>query len=122
MMLVIGGVASGKRTFLCSLGHACEDMSDDIASGSAVLVDAQELVRDDGIEVAPLAQEIACNKQAVTIVEVGSGIVPAGPGERVWRDRVGALARELAARSDVVVRMVCGIPVPLKGDLPQVSK
>ena len=122
MMLVIGGVASGKRTFLRSLGHACEDTSGDIASGSAVLVDAQELARDDGAEVALLAQEIASSKQAVTIVEVGSGIVPAGPGERAWRDRAGALARELAARSDVVVRMVCGIPVPLKGDLPQGSK
>lgn len=116
MMLVIGGIASGKRTYLRSLGYGECEMSVDVDDCLPVLVDAQGLVRD-GTDVAALAERIARSKQAAAIVEVGSGIVPLDPGDRAWRDRAGELARELAARSDVVVRMVCGIPVALKGEL-----
>lgn len=119
MMLVTGGIASGKRTYLRSLGYGDCDMSADADDGLPVLLDAQELVRGDGVDVAALAERIAGSKRAVAVVEVGSGIVPLEPGDRAWRDRAGALARELAAHSDVVVRMVCGIPIALKGELPQ---
>ena len=119
-MLVTGGVASGKRTYLKSLGYAEADMSGDLSSACAVLLDAHELARGDArgadIDVARIADDIARCKQVVAVVEVGSGIVPIDGREREWRDRAGALARELAARSDVVVRMVCGIPLILKGE------
>ena len=118
MMLVTGGIASGKRTYLRSLGYGEREMSADVGDGCPVLLDAQELVRGGAVDVAALAGRIAASKQAVAVVEVGSGIVPLDPADRAWRDRAGALARELAARSDVVVRMVCGIPVALKGELP----
>ena len=119
MMLVTGGIASGKRTYLKSLGYAEADMSGDFASDCAVLLDAQELARAASADIAALADEIACCKQAVAIVEVGSGIVPLDAREREWRDRAGALARELASRSDAVVRMVCGIPLVVKGEPSQ---
>ena len=119
MMLVTGGVASGKRTYLRSLGCGDSDMSCELEGELPVLLDAQDLVRDASVDVASIADEAAQRKRAVAIVEVGSGIVPADREEREWRDRSGALARELARRADVVVRMVCGIPVALKGELPQ---
>lgn len=119
MILVTGGVASGKRTYLRSLGYGERDMSDELNGSRPVLLDAQELARGFDGDVADLAGRIAASKQAVAIVEVGCGIVPLAREDRVWRDEAGALARELAARSDAVVKMVCGIPVALKGELPQ---
>ena len=119
MMLVTGGIASGKRTYMHSLGYRASDMSVYVDDAYPVLLDAQELIRDADVDIALLADQVADGKQAVAMVEVGLGIVPAAHEDRAWRDRAGLLARELASRSDVVVRMVCGIPVALKGELPQ---
>lgn len=104
MLFVTGGTASGKRTFARSLGFADGNMA----------VDAQELVRID-TDITALADKLAC-KKVVIATEVGSGVVPLDPDERAYRDRAGRLAAELASRADAAVRMVCGIPVVLKGD------
>ena len=47
--------------------------------------------------------------------EVGSGIVPVDPFERLWRDETGLLYQALAAQADVVDRVWAGIPCRLKG-------
>jgi adenosylcobinamide kinase/adenosylcobinamide-phosphate guanylyltransferase len=49
--------------------------------------------------------------------EVGSGIVPAFPSGRVYRDMLGQLNQEVAAIADTVILMVAGIPLPVKGRL-----
>lgn len=54
----------------------------------------------------------------VLLESVGSGIVPVSESDRAWRERAGRLGCLLAAASDVVVRMVCGIPCVIKGSLP----
>lgn len=120
MILVVGGIASGKRTFAQSLGFADSDFSTEAAVGGPVLVDAQNLVRhgcEDSLEA--LADDIAAAKQVVLAVDVGSGIVPLDRQERAWRDDAGRLCALLAARASAVVRMVCGIPVAVKGTLPE---
>lgn len=106
MIVVIGGIASGKRTFARSLGFAEGDMAFGV----------QDLVRDD--EDYAAVAEVLSNKAVVTCVEVGNGIVPLDKGERAWRERVGRLSCLLAEQADTVVRMVCGVPVVLKGDMP----
>lgn len=103
MIFVTGGIASGKRTFARSLGFSEEDCAFDV----------HELARDVGNETE-LVETLAA-KAVVTCAEVGSGIVPLDAGERTYREHVGRMAGELAQRADVVVRMVCGIPVVLKG-------
>jgi adenosyl cobinamide kinase/adenosyl cobinamide phosphate guanylyltransferase len=47
--------------------------------------------------------------------EIGSGIVPLDPFERLWRDETGFLYQFLAARADLVDRVWAGIPSSLKG-------
>ena len=115
MILVVGGIASGKRTYARSLGFADSDMSEELSSSCPVLLDAQELVRSEDADAASLVDTLAATKQVVLCQEVGSGIVPISRGERDWRDRVGALSKNLAERADAVVRMVSGIPQVLKG-------
>ena len=120
MILVVGGIASGKRTYLRSLGFKDEEMADGVLDGRPVVVNAQELVHATDGELGgkgPLPEglvEALAEKQAVACIEVGSGVVPLDRGERAWRERAGRLTCELAQRADHVVRMVCGIPVELK--------
>ena len=105
MRLVVGGIASGKRTYARSLGFREDEL----------VLDVHELARAC-YDVGALADDLSA-KEVVTCCEVGSGIVPLDADERAWRERVGALLAALAERADVVVRMVCGIPVVLKGSL-----
>ncbi|MDR1375988.1 MAG: bifunctional adenosylcobinamide kinase/adenosylcobinamide-phosphate guanylyltransferase [Synergistaceae bacterium] len=47
--------------------------------------------------------------------EIGSGIVPLDPFERLWRDETGFLYQMLAARAALVDRIWAGLPFRLKG-------
>jgi len=49
--------------------------------------------------------------------EVGSGIIPTDRTERIAREATGRLCVLLAQRASCVVRMVCGVPTVIKGDL-----
>ncbi|MBP3893979.1 MAG: bifunctional adenosylcobinamide kinase/adenosylcobinamide-phosphate guanylyltransferase [Atopobiaceae bacterium] len=112
MLLVIGGIASGKRSFVRSRGFEDRQMSSRLSSGAPVLLDLDELLREGPIE-GPAWDEVL-SKQVIVCCEVGMGVVPIDAGERAWRERVGRTCARLAAASDEVVRMVCGIPVKLK--------
>lgn len=115
MMLVVGGACSGKRGFVVdSLGFAPGDLSADPASDAPVAVDAQNMARTRSNEelLALLA-----GKRVVVCDEVGCGIVPLNADDRAWRERVGRLCCDLAARADTVVRMVCDVPQVIKGEL-----
>ena len=119
MILVVGGLASGKRAYALSLGYAETELTTGVSDNLPVLENAQDLVRDPVVDVTSLADEIASSKQVVLCREVGSGIVPLDAGDRAWRERVGALSKALAMRAAIVVRMTAGIPQPLKGVLPE---
>ena len=115
MVIVVGGYASGKRTYVKSLGYEDVDMSDGVLDERPVLLNLQDLIAAASGDVQPeaLAQSVA-DKEVVTCCEVGNGIVPLDPGERAWREQVGRTLNILSERADRVVRMVCGIPVALK--------
>jgi alpha-ribazole phosphatase len=107
VILVVGGLSAGKRAYARSLGYTDDE----------IVADAQELVRDESVDPAEIADSLA-DRRIVLVCEVGSGVVPMQREERAWRDRVGALSRHLAEHADTVVRVVCGIPQVLKGTLP----
>lgn len=56
----------------------------------------------------------SCKELILITEEVGNGIVPLKKEERQWRDQVGALQIQLAARSDEVIRVICGIGQKIK--------
>ena len=59
------------------------------------------------------------NPEAVVLTDdIGSGIVPVDREERLWREECGICMRLLAAHAGTVIRVVCGIPQVLKGELP----
>jgi adenosylcobinamide kinase / adenosylcobinamide-phosphate guanylyltransferase len=47
--------------------------------------------------------------------EVGSGIVPAFPEGRVYRDLLGEINQRVASAADNVLLMIAGLPLALKG-------
>jgi len=67
--------------------------------------------------VPALVDAVRAAKGRVIIVsnEVGTGIVPANPAARLFRDIAGIANQKVAAVSDRVIWMVAGIPVKVKG-------
>ena len=112
MILVIGGIASGKRTYVRSLGYADEQIGTSVTSLEPVLYGLEECLWERNLTYDVL--EALASKDVVTCCEVGQGVVPMDASERVWQERVGRTCCELAKRANKVVRMVCGIPVLIK--------
>ena len=104
MIFITGPMFSGKRGVAGQLLH-CSDAAFEV----------QELAADCG-DLESLADELS-RFDAVTASEVGGGVVPLDPDEREARERAGRLACLLAERADTVVRVFCGIPRVLKGEI-----
>jgi adenosylcobinamide kinase / adenosylcobinamide-phosphate guanylyltransferase len=67
---------------------------------------------------AQLCAAIESTNSSIIIVsnEVGSGIVPAFPSGRLYRDLLGELNQRVAGIADRVVFMVAGQPLTIKGE------
>ena len=132
MILITGGTSSGKATFARKLAAQHGWREDDVAFNVEELLwgqvesagqiapagdDAADHTSSKTLSATPELIERLAAKAIVTCSEVGAGIVPLDARERAWREAVGRMACELASQADVVVRMVCGIPVVLKGEL-----
>ena len=117
MVLILGGLGAGKKSYLRSLGFSDAQMSNDPDADAPVLVDLEAAVRSDPAHAAALLP-LLCKKKFVLCCEVGSGVIPLDPGERKWREATGRLCCALAKEAEAVVRIVAGIPTVLKGELP----
>ena len=131
MILIVGGTSSGKATYARKLAaqHGWseggiafnaeellwrQDRDTDqitLAGGGA----ADDRTNSTALSATPELLERLTTKAIVTCSEVGGGIVPPGREERAWRENVGRMTCELSERATAVIRMVCGIPVVLKG-------
>jgi adenosyl cobinamide kinase/adenosyl cobinamide phosphate guanylyltransferase len=71
-------------------------------------------------EVENLLEAIKASSKTVIIVsnEVGSGVVPAYPLGRWYRDALGLANQRVAQAADAVALLTVGIPQLLKGRLP----
>jgi adenosylcobinamide kinase/adenosylcobinamide-phosphate guanylyltransferase len=69
--------------------------------------------------VGELCAALKTTTRTVILVsnEVGSGVVPAYPLGRRFRDIVGEINQRVAAVADTVLLMIAGLPLPLKGSL-----
>ncbi len=90
-------------------------LSQDVFATQAVW-DVERLAAQ-AADLEALADELAA-REIVIASETGGGIVPIDPAERKAREAAGRLSCLLARRAETVVRVVCGLPQVLKGELP----
>lgn len=66
-----------------------------------------------------LLDALRASSASVVLVsnEVGSGVVPAYPAGRRYRDLLGEINQRVAAVADNVVLLVAGLPLALKGQI-----
>ncbi len=114
MILILGGAASGKRTYLESLGYRPGDIADGVLDDKKALYGLEKLVAADP-ERAPALLPALLQKEAVVCAEVGSGVIPIRYEQRQAREATGRLCIQLAAQAEIVIRMVAGIPTIIKG-------
>ncbi len=96
--------------------------------GEVVLIDCATLwltnhllaEHDLAVETASLLAALAACPAPVIMVsnEVGWGIVPDNALARAFRDAQGRLNQHMAAQADLVVGVMAGLPMVLKGHLP----
>lgn len=129
MKLVIGGAWQGKRALAEARygipgdgwtdGEICsrEEFGKAEAVCSLHAYIRRQMEQGTGMEV--LAQEIEERARRglkiVTSDEVGYGVVPMDAKERAWREACGRICTRLAAVSDEVVRVCCGVGMVIKG-------
>lgn len=126
MIFITGGAYQGKKEYALSLGIAIEDIID----GQTVkpyeltkflcLTHFEAVVKklmENGDDPLSFTEKLITeNKDSIIIsTEIGGGIIPIDKNERIWREETGKCCCKIAAAADVVVRMVCGIPVRIKG-------
>ncbi len=110
MIYVTGPAYAGKQEWLCgAFGWTEEEFR------TRGVRDVQELAAEAG-DLEALADRLA-RKEAVIASECGCGVVPADPEMRRRREAAGRLACLLAQRAETVVRVCCGLPQVLKGEL-----
>jgi adenosylcobinamide kinase / adenosylcobinamide-phosphate guanylyltransferase len=99
----------------------CDVMVVDCLTVFAANLLEEEGEDDDAIErrVQALCESLLAAGCSVVLVsnEVGSGVVPAYPLGRRYRDLLGEINQRVARVADDVVLMVAGLPLALKGHL-----
>ena len=127
MKMIVGGACQGKLRFACEwLNIDREDMIngstcdfDEVFSASVVKKYHKLVARllAEGVDPVAFTKKLCeQNKDAVIIIdEVGCGIVPIEKEARLRREAIGRCGCIIAAASDTVVRVICGIPSYLKG-------
>lgn len=115
VILVVGGIFSGKRAYVEDvLGYSDCDIADAVLDERPVVYNVQELVKREPLRSVELLEALK-DKAVVVCNETGCGIVPVNKGEMEVREATGRLCILLASTAEKVVRLQCGIPVTIKG-------
>ena len=111
MIFVTGPLFAGKKEYVCQvLGWSEEALSQKAAW------DVQDLAAQ-AEDLEALADDLSAQYPVLIATEVGGGVVPMDPAQRVAREAAGRLACLLAQRAETVIRVCCGLPQALKGEL-----
>lgn len=126
MIFVTGPLFAGKQEYIQeAMGWTEEEfrrraVRDVQELAAEVARKAHKGSAEERAELAELADELA-RFEVVIATETGGGIVPSDPGERRAREAAGILSRLIALRADTVVRVSCGLPQVLKGEVRQIN-
>ena len=115
MILIVGGAGQGKLAFAMErFGFSEADAMPGGPVWNAFHLAVRDCLREDGY-IAALTEK-AAQSEIVLCDEIGCGVVPIDREERRWREETGRACQKLAREARAVYRVVCGIPVCLKGE------
>ena len=130
MKLIIGGAFQGKRKMAETLfGMKASELADGaFCSMEDIFVCGgifhfHEYIRRMLLEkrgTEELVSELLERNPNIVLIstELGYGIVPMDPFDRLYREKVGRICTEAAEHADCVCRVIAGIPVFIKGKQP----
>ena len=126
MIMITGGAYEGKTEFAKS-HYNCEITDGERCDFESVFTancvsNYHQLVKrlvGNGDDVVSYTERLCReNPNLIVIInEIGCGIVPLEKSDRLWREQVGRAGSLIAKNSDTVVRLICGIPAVIKGEL-----
>ena len=133
MKFIIGGYAQGKLNYAITKYNVAKDHVfesnlptneelDKINSGGNALFIVSSLhrwirkrIKEGGRPEEEISAFVKKNADVIIICdEIGNGIVPMDPFERVYRERCGRIMAKLAQDAEEVERVVCGIAQKIK--------
>lgn len=130
MILIIGGMCQGKGKLARELSGMDEEaFARNLADGFCDRPETAwekrfltgfhgwvyRLLEEGADTEAFVKRVLAAEPEIVTMDEVGYGIVPMERKERDYREAAGRAGQMLAGHARQVYRVVCGIPVKIKG-------
>ncbi|MBR0093084.1 MAG: bifunctional adenosylcobinamide kinase/adenosylcobinamide-phosphate guanylyltransferase [Lachnospiraceae bacterium] len=126
-IFVFGGAFQGKCTCVReTFGLRDADIASCAEDSTTLPADARCICHAERYVLACVRQGLqpeaeaffSGNTDIVICDDISAGIVPVDPVLRKWREETGILMRKLSAEADSVIRVVAGIPVPMKTDAP----
>ena len=124
MEMIIGGAFQGKSAYAKEMHPEINwkrgaDLEKENLMNAEGVLDFQEYIKKElkaDQSVANLAEELFEKNPDIILVsqEVGYGVVPMDAFDRKYREAVGRVCTSLAAKSDKVTRVVCGIGMVIK--------
>ena len=129
MKLIIGGYAQGKLNYAVTKYNVAEDHIFEIVlptseeleklTGTIIVSSLHKWIRkrikEGGRPEEEISSFVKKNPDCIIICdEIGNGIVPMDPFERVYRERTGRILVKLAKDAEEVERVVCGIAQKIK--------
>ena len=128
-ILVIGGSFQGKKDYVRDAFGPTDGERD-----GAIMTDQEYILAErvqnlhlfvkaslaKGREPTELIRFIVSHAAGKILVcdDICSGIIPMDAKEETWRETTGRLLCQLTSIADTVMRVQCGIPQTLKGELP----
>ncbi|MDD3279514.1 MAG: bifunctional adenosylcobinamide kinase/adenosylcobinamide-phosphate guanylyltransferase [Lachnospiraceae bacterium] len=124
MIMVIGGAFQGKKTYAkqwiadeSRWADGADCTWQDLYSCGAVdhfHLFVKRFLEDPKLDTLP--EKLAEKNPGLVLVsdELGYGVVPVESKDRAWREKTGRICTRLAAQSEEVHRVICGVGVVIK--------
>ena len=125
-ILIVGGACQGKREYAQKAfglnGREILPWNEEREAASCI-ADLHLRVRaclEKGLTQQEVLEKLLpfCQGKIVLCDDIFCGVVPLDALERQWREVTGRLLCRLAQKADSVIRMQCGLPQAIKGELP----
>lgn len=125
-ILIVGGACQGKREYAQKAFGLNEREIlpwNEEREAASCIADLHLRVRaclEKGLTQQEVLEKLQpfCRGKIVLCDDIFCGVVPLDALERQWREVTGRLLCMLAQEADSVIRMQCGLPQAIKGELP----